>query len=308
MASFEEHPEEEAAAARWLRVALVRREEVATAAIAEVTRLRQVKNRFMLIFVGLQMIADESGEASLVDNPSGGRSEDESDAGHNEQRVHDKFKLPIGKALEDAQSEPSTEQCGRYERERLPVQIRLSRYCGPHQVNRDQRQGLHTEDERLVHAALVRLVPAFESAPDGNERTGKPGKAACYPTQKPGAYVREGSRRVDASGPAQHEIEAIDDEHTSDDHPIGCCRKMEQEIDPGGHPEQAANQENAETAPVDCAPERGNAEHLNGDAADNHHLHRVNRALDDVKEQGSRQCRKGKSSNAGDGGRSEDRD
>src|SRR3977135_537841 len=54
-------------------------------------------------------------------------SENETDAGHNEQRVDDEFELSIRESFEDAQSEPRAEQGGRNESERLPVQLRCGR-------------------------------------------------------------------------------------------------------------------------------------------------------------------------------------
>jgi hypothetical protein len=52
--------------------------------------------------------------------PQFGPSNDESAAGRDEQQVYSALKLPIGKPLEDAQSEPRAEQSGGNESERLP--------------------------------------------------------------------------------------------------------------------------------------------------------------------------------------------
>jgi len=52
--------------------------------------------------------------------PQFGPSNHESDAGRDEQPVYSELKLPIGKPLEDAQSEPRAEQSGGNESQRLP--------------------------------------------------------------------------------------------------------------------------------------------------------------------------------------------
>jgi len=52
--------------------------------------------------------------------PQFGSSNNESDAGREEQQVYSELKLPIGKPLEDAQSQPRAEQSSGNESERLP--------------------------------------------------------------------------------------------------------------------------------------------------------------------------------------------
>src|SRR5262249_18514489 len=52
--------------------------------------------------------------------PQFGPSNDESAAGRDEQQVYSELKLPIGKPLEDAQSEPRAEQSGWNESARPP--------------------------------------------------------------------------------------------------------------------------------------------------------------------------------------------
>jgi hypothetical protein len=52
--------------------------------------------------------------------PRFGSSKDESDAGRDDQQVYSEQKLPIGKPLEDAQSQPRAEQSSGNESERLP--------------------------------------------------------------------------------------------------------------------------------------------------------------------------------------------
>jgi hypothetical protein len=52
--------------------------------------------------------------------PRFGSSNDESDAGRDEHQVYSELKLPIGKPLEDAQSQPRAEQSSGNESERLP--------------------------------------------------------------------------------------------------------------------------------------------------------------------------------------------
>src|SRR5262249_30804120 len=49
-----------------------------------------------------------------------GLSNDGSDAGRDEPQVYSELKLPIGKPLEDAQSQPRAEQSGGDENQRLP--------------------------------------------------------------------------------------------------------------------------------------------------------------------------------------------
>ena len=70
----------------------------------------------------------------------------------------------------------------------------------------------------------------------------------------------------------------------------------------GRHAENAACQEDREAAPVDVAPKSDDAEQLDCDAADDHHLHGSDRALHEVKEHGAAHRREGKAGDAGDGG------
>jgi hypothetical protein len=104
---------------------------------------------------------------------------------------------------------------------------------------------------------------------------------------------------------AEEEIAAVDDEQASDHGPVSRAWKMQQEIDAGWHAEKATNQEDPQAAPFDRAPERGNAEDLDRDAANDHHVHRVERAVHQMEQQGAAQRRKSKAGDARDGGRRE---
>jgi len=57
--------------------------------------------------------------------PRFGSSNDESDAERDERQVYSELKLPIGKPLEDAQSQPRAEQSSGNESERLPFVLRV---------------------------------------------------------------------------------------------------------------------------------------------------------------------------------------
>jgi hypothetical protein len=83
---------------------------------------------------------------------------------------------------------------------------------------------------------------------------------------------------------------------------------MQQQIDAGGYTEKAADQENSQIAPIDCTPECGNAEQLNRDAANDHHVDGVDGAVHQVKQQGTAQRRERESGDTGDGGSHENRD
>src|SRR6266436_2815551 len=87
----------------------VRRAGAATIAIAEATNLRRDHDESMF-HSPVQCWSDKHG------------SEDETDAGQDEQRVDDELELSIREPLEDAQSEPRAEQGSRNESERGPVQ------------------------------------------------------------------------------------------------------------------------------------------------------------------------------------------
>jgi hypothetical protein len=121
------------------------------------------------------------------------------------------------------------------------------------------------------------------------------------------ANVRRPPRAEQTNRPAQEKIAAIGDEHAADDDTIGRIRKMQQQVDAGRHSEKSADQEDAEIAPIDRTPQRRNAQALDGDAADDHHVHHRNRTVDDVEQHRAAQRREGKPGDAGDGRRHEDR-
>src|SRR5262249_31752379 len=151
----------------------------------------------------------------------------------------------------------------------------------------EQRDRLRAEDKRLIDAALARLVPSLQAAPDGDEGAGKPCEPAGETAKKSGACVRQRSTLQRSARPTQEEIAGIDDQHTSDDMPISAARKLQQQIDAGRHAENASNQENGQTAPIDWRPEHRNAERLDGDAADDHHLYGIDRVFHEMKKQGA---------------------
>src|SRR5215831_16839030 len=121
-------------------------------------------------------------------------------------------------------------------------------------MNGEQRHRLHAENERLIDAALARLVPAFQSAPDGDECAGKAGQPTRDAAEKTRAYVRQRSRLQRTTRPAQEKIATIGNEHAPDDGAIRRIWKMQQQIDAGRHAEEAADQEDAEIAPIDRTP------------------------------------------------------
>src|SRR5262249_48637598 len=100
----------------------------------------------------------------------------------------------------------------------------------PHEIDNEQRDRLHGEDERLIDAALARLVPSLQAAPDGDEGAGKTCQPAGETAEKSGACVRQRSGPQGSARPAQEEIAGIDDQQTSDDMPIGAARKLQQQI------------------------------------------------------------------------------
>jgi hypothetical protein len=111
-----------------------------------------------------------SGERRFAENAF--RSEDESDAGGDQQCVDNELELSVREPLENAQAEPRAEQGGRDEGKHLPVELPLHGRCRPHQMDCDQGHRLHCEDEGLIHAALVRLVPSLQAAPDSDKGPG----------------------------------------------------------------------------------------------------------------------------------------
>ena len=76
--------------------------------MAEATNLRRDNDGSMFILL-FQCWSDKHG------------SEDETDAGQNQQRIDDELELSIREPLEDTQSEPRAEQGSRNESERGPV-------------------------------------------------------------------------------------------------------------------------------------------------------------------------------------------
>src|SRR5215472_131850 len=154
-------------------------------------------------------------------------------------------------------------------------------------MDNEQRDRLHAEDERLIDAALARLVPSLQATPDGNGGAGKTCEPAGETAKKSGTCVRQRSAPQRLARPTQEEIAGIDDQQTSDDMPIGAARKLQQQIDAGRHAENATDQEHGQTAPIDRTPERGNAERLDCDAADYHHLYGVDRVFHEMKKQGA---------------------
>ena len=113
----------------------VRTAGAATVAIADAMNLRRDNDEpisvllFLCWFTGyraLELRPLTVGDARGCHSDKPG-SENETDAGHDEQRVDDEFELSIREPLEDAQSEPRAEQGGRNESERLPVQLRRGR-------------------------------------------------------------------------------------------------------------------------------------------------------------------------------------
>src|SRR4029453_13719702 len=97
-------------------------------------------------------------------------------------------------------------------------------------MDRDQRHRLHAEDEGLIHAALARLVPSLQSAPDGDEGAGKSSKPSCDAAEKASADIRYPPQRERADRRAQQKIAAVDNEQAPDRGPVGRGRKMQQEI------------------------------------------------------------------------------
>src|SRR5262245_20640248 len=214
-------------------------------------------------------------------------SKNKADSGQDEQHIDRDLKLPIRESLEDAPSEPRAEQRSWNESDRFPVELRQRRGRWPHEIDNEQRDRLHGEDERLIDAALARLVPSLQAAPDGDEGAGKTCEPAGETAKKSGACVRQRSGPQRSARPTQEEIAGIDDQQTSDDMPIGAGRKLQQQIDAGRHAENATNQEHGQTAPVDRTPERSNAERSDCDAADDHHLYGVDRVFHEMKKQGA---------------------
>src|SRR5215831_17428886 len=170
-------------------------------------------------------------------------SKNKSDSGQDEQHIDRDLKLPIRESLEDAPSEPRTEQRSWNESNRFPVELRHRRGWRPHEIDNEQRDRLHGEDERLIDAALARLVPSLQAAPDGDEGAGKPCEPTGETAKKSGACVRQRSGPQRSVRPTQEKIAGIDDEQTSDDMPIGAGRKLQQQIDAGRHAENATTQE-----------------------------------------------------------------
>lgn len=76
---------------------------------------------------------------------------------------------------------------------------------------------------------------------------------------------------------------------------------MQQKIDADWHAGKTADQEDNEALPVDRAPERGDAEHLDRDAAQDHDAHHADRIVHQVEQQGAAQRRERKSRDAGNG-------
>ena len=105
----------------------VRRAGAATTAIAEATKARRDKDCIISFSVFRCRAAGrgEAGEPVFAEDAV--HSEDEADAGDDQQCVDDELELPVREAFEDAQSEPGAEQGGRNEGERLPVELRLHR-------------------------------------------------------------------------------------------------------------------------------------------------------------------------------------
>src|SRR5215470_7511831 len=170
-------------------------------------------------------------------------SKNKADSGQDEQHIDRHLKLPIRESLEDAPSEPRTEQRSWNESNRFPVELRHRRGWRPHEIDNEQRDRLHGEDERLIDAALARLVPSLQAAPDGDEGAGNPCEPTGETAKKSGACVRQRSGPQRSVRPTQEKIAGIDDEQTSDDMPIGAGRKLQQQIDAGRHAENATNQE-----------------------------------------------------------------
>src|SRR5262249_37935230 len=117
-------------------------------------------------------------------------------------------------------------------------------------MNDKQRDRLHAEDERLIHAALARLVPTLQAAPDGDGGAGKTGKPTGETAKKTRARVREASGPERSARPTQQQPAAIGDEQTSDDIAINAGLKMQEQIDAGGHAENATHHEDGKTAPI----------------------------------------------------------
>src|SRR5207245_118059 len=120
-----------------------------------------------------------------------------------------------------------------------------------HEIDDDQRDRLHAEDERLIDAALTRLVPSLEAAPDSDEGARKGRKPASQTTKKTRTRVRQ---RPSANRPgpvAQQEIAAIGNEQAADHFPIGAGVKIEQQINASRHAKNATDQVDRQTAPID---------------------------------------------------------
>src|SRR5262245_16664367 len=145
-------------------------------------------------------------------------SKNKSDSGQDEQHIDRDLKLPIRESLEDAPSEPRTEQRSWNESDRFPVELRQRRGRWPHEVDNEQRDRLHGEDERLIDTALARLVPSLQAAPDGDEGAGEACEPAGETAKKSGACVRQRSGPQGSARPTQEEIAGIDDQQT----PMTC--------------------------------------------------------------------------------------
>jgi len=103
----------------------------------------------------------------------------------------------------------------------LPVELPLHGRCRPHQMDCDQRHRLHAEDERLIHAALARLVPSLQAAPDSDKGPGETGQPPGDAAEKAGADVRHPPQPERACRRAEQEIAAVDDEQASDHGAVG---------------------------------------------------------------------------------------
>src|SRR5258708_20313332 len=102
----------------------------------------------------------------------------------------------------------------------------------------DQRHRLHYEDEGLIHAAVVRLVPSLQAAPDSDKGPWETGQPPGDAAENAGANVRHPPEAERACRRAGQEKNGVDYKQASVHRPVRRARKMHQEIDVGRAPAQ----------------------------------------------------------------------
>src|SRR5215472_7867611 len=107
-------------------------------------------------------------------------------------------------------------------------------------MDREQGDRLHVKDERLIDAALARLVPPFQAAPDGDECAGEARKPTCQATQEAGACIPDWPGPERRRRPAKQQVATIGDQETTHDVSIDAGIKVQQQIDADGYAENTA--------------------------------------------------------------------